>query len=209
MKSRGYRRRRLFFTLAAGSIVAWLAAWAAAQWLIVRAELSHADALVVLAGSSAYTERALHAAQLFNEGRAPLVILTNDGERGPWSDAERRNPLFVERAVEELRKAGVPSQKIEVLPQLVNSTHDEAMLLRDYAGSHQLHSMLMVTSAYHSRRALSTMRRAFVGTGIEVGLSSPTTGRDTPSAATWWRHVDGWRTVAAEYPKLVYYALRY
>ena len=71
MKSRGYRTRRLFFTIVVVCIVAWLVAWAAAQWLIVRAELSHADALVVLAGSSAYTERALHAAQLFNEGRAP------------------------------------------------------------------------------------------------------------------------------------------
>jgi uncharacterized SAM-binding protein YcdF (DUF218 family) len=204
------RARRVRFATAAVSLaVWWLAAWGAAHWLIVRAELPHADALVVLAGSSAYTERALHAAQLFREGRGPVIILTNDGERSHWSDSQQRNPFFVERAAEELRLAGVPSEKIKLLPQVVSNTHEEAVLLREYAAAHQIHSVLFVTSAYHSRRALWTMRRVLRGSAVEVGISAPALGRGTPSPVTWWSYPLGWRIVAGEYLKLAYYGLRY
>ncbi len=187
----------------------WLLAWVGAKALVELAELPRADALVVLAGSSAYSERARHAAQIFGEGRAPVIILTNDGERSGWSYAQQRNPFFVERAAEELRRAGVPAERIEVLPSAVHSTREEAMLLGEYAAAHQIHSVLLVTSAYHSRRALWTMRRVLRGGGVEIGLSAPAPGRQTPSPMTWWWHPSGWRIVAGEYLKLAYYRLRY
>jgi uncharacterized SAM-binding protein YcdF (DUF218 family) len=96
-----------------------------------------------------------------------------------------------------------------VLPGAVSSTYDEAVLLRDYALSHQLRSLLFVTSAYHSRRALWTLEHVFAGSGIEVGLDSPPPGRDTPRPFIWWLSPRGWATVAGEYPKLVYYWLKY
>ena len=101
--------RVLRFVLAA--VVVWiLLAWAAAEGLIVRASLAHADAIVVLSGSNAYVERTARAVELFREGRAPLVVLTNDDTRGGWSNALQRNPYFVERASEELLKGGVPAE---------------------------------------------------------------------------------------------------
>lgn len=203
------RTKCVVFATIAVSLAAWLTGWCAAHWLIVRAELPHADALVVLAGSSAYTERALHAERLFREGRAPVIILTNDGERSHWSDSQHRNPFFVERAAEELRLAGVPPEKIKVLPQVVSSTHEEAVLLREYTAAHQIHSVMFVTSAYHSRRALWTMRRVLRGSGVEVGISAAALGRGTPSPVTWWSYPLGWRIVAGEYLKLAYYGLRY
>ncbi|MBA3767514.1 MAG: hypothetical protein H0W99_11100, partial [Acidobacteria bacterium] len=111
--------------IAALILAAWpLLAWVAARALIVRAELTHADALVVLSGSGVYIERTGHAAQLWKEGRADRIILTNDSQRGGWSEAERRNPMFVERAVAELQRAGVAADRIEVLPEPVTSTYD-------------------------------------------------------------------------------------
>jgi uncharacterized SAM-binding protein YcdF (DUF218 family) len=199
----------VMFAAAALFLGAWFSAWGAAHWLIVSAELPRADALVVLAGSSAYTERALHAARLFGEGRAPLIILTDDGERSSWSDAQQRNPFFVERAREVLRSAGVPADKIEVLPGTVSGTHEEAMLLREYAAAHQIQSVLCVTSAYHSRRALWTMRRVLRGGGVKVGVSAAGLGRVMPSPVTWWWYPLGWKMVAGEYLKLAYYGLRY
>ncbi|MDQ3665635.1 MAG: YdcF family protein [Acidobacteriota bacterium] len=208
-EAQGKVKRRVVRSAALSLAAWWLLAWAGAQALIVRAELAHADALVVLAGSSAYTERALHAAQLFGEGRAPAIILTHDGERSGWSDAEQRNPFFVERAAEELRRAGVPAERIQVLPRAVSSTHEEAILLREYTATHQLHSVLFVTSAYHSRRALWISRHVLRGSGVEVGLSAPAPGRQMPSPMTWWWRPRGWRIVAGEYVKLAYYRLRY
>lgn len=185
-------------------------AWSAARLLIIEsADLPRADCLAVLAGSGAYVERTKLAAQLFNEGRAPKILLTGDHMPGPWSTVHQRNLSFAERAVAELRTAGVPSDRIEVLPQRVSSTHDEAVALREYAVAHNLRSLLVVTSAYHSRRARWTLRRAFAESGVEVGLSPVSLDERAPSPATWWLSGQGWSTIATEYVKLVYYRLRY
>ncbi|HEV7377373.1 MAG TPA: YdcF family protein [Pyrinomonadaceae bacterium] len=191
-------------------LLAWSGlAWVAAKALIVESELPQADALVVLSGSSNYRERTRAAAELFMAGRAPKIILTNDNEQGGWSSAEQRNPLFEELEFAELVRAGVPAEKIERLTQTVTSTYDEAVLVREYASTQGLRSIIVVTSPYHSRRALWTWRRVFQESGIEIGLSAAPTGEQSPSPFSWWWHPRGWSMVAGEYPKLIYYWLHY
>ena len=191
-------------------LAAWsLLAWGAARALFVDEKLAHADALVVLSGSGVYVERTRRAAELWKEASAPQIILTNDNQRGGWSEEEKRNPFFVERAFQELKRAGVPEDRIIVLPEAVGSTYDEALLLRRYAATHGLHSILIVTSGYHSRRALWTMRRVFQGSGMTVGLEAVEPGEQSPPPATWWLHLEGWRMVALEYVKLIYYRVAY
>jgi uncharacterized SAM-binding protein YcdF (DUF218 family) len=184
-------------------------AWLAARALIVRTDLPRADALVVLSGSSTYLERSRWAAQLYRQGSAPKIILTNDGQQGGWSTSQQKNPLFFERAKDELNQSGVPMEKIEVLPRTVSSTYDEAMILRENAVANGMHSILLVTSAYHSRRALWTARHVFCGSGIEIGLDPVPAGKQTPSPSVWWLYHRGWQMVAEEYVKLIYYRLRY
>ncbi len=185
-------------------IVVWsLTAWVAARALIVHASLGSADAIVVLSGSSAFVERTQKAAELYRQGRAPLVLLTDDHTRGGWSQAQQRNPYFVERAVDELEKAGVPPERIRILPGFASSTHDEALIVRDYVLTHKPRAVLAVTSGYHSRRALWSLRQGLAGTGAMVGLE-PADSR-TPPSAFWWLYPEGWRTVGGEYMKLVYY----
>jgi uncharacterized SAM-binding protein YcdF (DUF218 family) len=186
-----------------------LFSWVAAEALIVSSDLAHADALVVLAGSSTYLERTHRAAQLFKEGRAPKIILTNDNLKSGWSAEEERNPLFVERAAAELKRLGVPGQMIEVVPGRVVSTYDEAVQLRQYAGERGLRSILVVTSAHQSRRALWTFRRVFQGSDVEIGLDPVAPGEQAPTSATWWRHRLGWKLVPGEYGKMVYYWIYY
>lgn len=206
---KGLRARRAV-PLALAALAAWaVAARAAAEALVVSEELEHADALVVLAGSAAYVERTARAAELYREGRAPVVILTNDGQLSGWSNESQNNPTFVERARRELVRGGVPAERIETLPRRVGSTHDEAVLLREYAGERRLRSLLVVTSGYHSRRALWTFRRAFEGSGVEVGVSKVEPGLQTPTPGMWWLSPRGWRAVAGEYVKIVYYRLSY
>jgi uncharacterized SAM-binding protein YcdF (DUF218 family) len=191
-------------------LLVWmLLAWIAARSLIVNAELPQADAIAVLAGSGAFTERAQHAAQLFRDGRASKILLTNDNMKGGWSRDQQRNPMFVERAAEELQQASVPTENITVLWQPVHSTYDEAMLLRKYAVTHGLRSILIVTSAYHSRRALWIMRRVFQGSGITIGLQAVPLDHQTPGVATWWWSLDGWQLVGSEHLKQIYYWFQY
>lgn len=187
----------------------FLLSWAAAEALIVKVELAHADALAVLAGSSTYLERANRAAQLFREGRAPRIVLTDDNVRAGWDVEEQRNPRFVELMAAELERQGVPAERIEILPQTVASTYDEATRLRQYAEANGLRSLLVVTSAYQSRRALWTLRRVFRESGTEIGLDAPPPGEQTPSPATWWLSVLGWKMVPGEYLKQIYYMIHY
>jgi uncharacterized SAM-binding protein YcdF (DUF218 family) len=192
-----------------GLLLWWMIAWIAASALVTGAELESADTLVILSGSAAYKERTHRAASLFQRGRAPLIIITNDNQPSGWSSLEQRNPLFIERARDELLRAGVPADRIVILPEPVSSTYEEAQLVQVYAASHKLHSVLFVTSAYHSRRALWTARHVFAGSNIEVGLDATPPGEETPPPLTWWWHARGWLMVAEEYPKLIYYWLWY
>jgi uncharacterized SAM-binding protein YcdF (DUF218 family) len=195
-------RRRLLAVLLLLAI--WpLLAWFGARWLVVESPLARADAIVVLSGSATYVERTQKAAALFKEGRSAKIILTNDNQQGGWSSAEQRNPLFYELATRELTRAGVPPSAIEVLAQPVYSTRDEAVLLRSYSDDRRLQSLIVVTSAYHSRRALNTFRSAFATSNVVIGLEHPPTGLQTPRPATWWFHLRGWRMVPTEYLKTV------
>ncbi|HEU4874921.1 MAG TPA: YdcF family protein [Pyrinomonadaceae bacterium] len=191
-------------------IVVWgILAWVAARALIVSAPLDSADAIVVLSGSSTYVERTHKAAELYRQRRAPLVLLTDDHTQGGWSSAVQRNPYFVERATDELIKQGVPVEKIRIIPGMPSGTHDEVLVIKDYASAQRLRSLLVVTSAYHSRRALRRLRQAFAGTETVVGLDPVPPGSQTPSPAFWWMQVEGWRIVGGELVKLVYYRLKY
>ena len=190
--------------------LAWVAlAWIAARALIVRKELDRADSIVVLAGSSTYGERVRHAAQILKAGHASRIILTDDHHRGGWSTQKQTNPLFVEFASDELQRLGIPREQVDILSTSTQGTYHEAILLRDYAQTHKLKSLDIVTSAYHSRRALWTFQRVFSGTGIQLGMDAAAPGDQTPYPGTWWLHLRGWQTVPVEYVKILYYRVSY
>ena len=176
--------------------------------LIVYEPIEQTDAIVILSGSATFRERAQHAAALYQEGRAQKIILTNDNLKSGWSAAAQRNPYYHELAKEELRRAGVPERNIEIIMIPIISTHDEALKLRGYCEKHGIASIVVVTSAYHSRRALWTFRRVFHETNKRVGIDPVATGIETPSPATWWLHKFGWAMVPNEYLKIVGYWFR-
>lgn len=160
-----------------------------------------------MSGSAVYKERTQRAAEYYREGLANRILLTNDNLRGEWSNTEQRNPFFYERARNNLLLLGVPAESVEVISKPVTNTYDEAEVLREYAVTHGLRSLLVVTSAYHSRRALWTLNRVFAGSGIEISLQTVETGEQTPPPLTWWLHFRGWRMLVGEYVKNVYYRL--
>ena len=202
--------RRRIARIFISCILIWpLLAWGGARLLITDAPLENADAIVVLGGSANYRERSREAAKLMLEGRAPRVLITNDNMTGPWSSVDQRNLFFYERSLKVITNAGVPANSVEVLMQPVSSTQEEAELVRQYAAEHRLNSVLIVTSAYHSRRALWTFSRAFRDTGIRIGLINVKPGDQSPRPATWWLSIRGWRLVPTEYVKMVYYVIKY
>jgi uncharacterized SAM-binding protein YcdF (DUF218 family) len=162
-----------------------------------------------MAGSAVFKERTQRAAELFHQGRASKIIITNDNQRGGWSTDEQRNIPYQELTARYLRREGVPAEAIEALGTPVTGTYEESQLLRSYAESKNIHSILVVTSAYHSRRALWTLNRIFANSGIAIGVDPVPPGNQAPGPATWWLHFRGWQLVPGEYVKMIYYRLAY
>lgn len=206
-------KKQIIWRRAAAAVIAIallpLLAWAAAQLLVVHASVSKADAIVVMSGSATFRERARHAAELFKEGRAPRIVLTNDYMKSSWSQEEQRNPYYYELSRDELLRAGVPRENIAVIMSPITGTYDEVVVLKGYAEENHLSSLLVVTSAYHSRRVFWTFQHVFQGSGKSIGIDPAETGLETPAAATWWLHRLGWDMVPKEYLKLAVYRYRY
>ena len=182
-------------------------AWGAARLLVVRTPPRNVDAIVMLSGSATFRERTEHAAQLYRAGRARRIVLTNDNLKSGWSEAQQRNPLYYERAKQRLIDLGVPEERIDVLKEPILGTYDEAVQIKLYCDSHSIHSIVVVTSGYHSRRALWTFRHVFQGSDIAVGMDPAEPGIDTPLPSVWWLKSFGWEMVPEEYGKLLCYRL--
>ena len=182
-----------------------------AERLIVEKSLNQAEVILVLSGSSTYLERTRMAALVYKTGVAPKVLLTNDGGQASWSQKEQRNVPYVELAKRELVAQGVPDNAIEILAPEMSGTIMEAELLGKHSAERRWKSLLIVTSAYHARRALRTFKNVFAKNGVEteIGIVSPITGQQTPAPLYWWLTWRGWRDVAGEYVKSGFYYVYY
>lgn len=210
-KSKARKKRGVKIVLIAIIIVAaWIiAAPYLATYLIVEKPLANADAIIVLSGSAVYQERTRKAAELYKQGIAPLIFVTNDAARAGWSEADHANPPFVDLERRELIANGVPPDAIKLLDGEVLGTNQEANVLAAEIDARPLRSVLIVTSAYHSRRALWIFNKTLAGKGVDVGIEHAPTGDRTPTPGTWWLKPRGWPMVAGEYVKFVGYWMFY
>ena len=204
------RRWLKVVVVAAIFAIVWVvAAPLLANFLIVEKPLDHADAILVLSGSAVYKERTQKAAELFAQGVAPKIFITNDGERAGWSDAEKTNPAFVELERRSLIENGVPADAITVLPGEVSGTDTEAKELAAEIDRTPISSVLLVTSPYHTQRALRTFQKVLGGKEVNLGIEHADRNEKTPGAWTWWFSVIGWKTVGAEIGKSAAYYVIY
>ncbi len=184
-------------------------AWFLAENLIVEKTLPRADVILIPGGSKVYVERTRKAAELYKQGAAPKILLADDGKRGGWSRAEQRNPAFVELAQKELIAQGVAPENIKIFKPAGSGTIYEAQEFQKIARERNFRSVLLVTSAYHTRRTLWTFEKILTGENMEIGVESASTGVQTPQPYVWWLSPFGWDVVAGEYVKWVYYWIYY
>jgi len=180
-----------------------------AERLIVEKKLEQTDAILILAGSSVYIERTDRAAEIFKQGVAPKIVLTDDGEKTGWSRAEKRNIPYVEMARRNLVAQGVPAADIEIFKPDGSGTIYEAQIIKEKAREKGWQSILIVTSAYHTRRALQTFENVLADENVQIGIVSAPTGQGTPPPFYWWLTAQGWNWVASEYVKILYYWVYY
>jgi len=119
--------------------VAALAWFNPEKFLCVDSGRVSADVIIILGGGS--HERPLRAAQLFKEHAAPRIIITGEG------DDEINRKLLLE--------AGVPASAIQVEGKSTTTQENAGFTLK-LLRAENLHSAILVTSWYHSRRGLKT-----------------------------------------------------
>ena len=117
--------------------------------------LTKADYAVVLDGDNT---RLLRAKELYDQGMV-TSILVSDGEPANPSQIDRiteslgyRAPDRTQIKREILEELGVPKDRIAIFGHASLNTRDEARGLRDYLKDQPAH-VILVTNAYHSRRA--------------------------------------------------------
>lgn len=122
---------------------------AAARQLMREDPLQPADAIVALGGDPLCL-REQHAAELYHRGLGRKIIIAGlpFAWGGNTGDAKRVYLVCW----------GVPAADIVVLPEATN-TRQEASTLHALMRRNQWHSMIVVTSPFHARRALFTIER--------------------------------------------------
>lgn len=146
----------------------------AESW-VVEDPLNKVDALVVLSDDNFYADRATRAAELFREGKASFVVASGRRLRPTTGIAEFMEHDLIER--------GVPKDKIVRVAEEGDSTREEAETLAKLVKARKWHSVIIVTSNYHTRRARYIFRHVFPQ-GIEVRVASARDGDFDPEA--WW-----------------------
>jgi uncharacterized SAM-binding protein YcdF (DUF218 family) len=148
--------------------------FAAESW-VIEDPLEKADVLMVLSDDDFYADRATRAAELFREGKAPLVVASGRRLRPGAGIAELMEHDLVER--------GVPKDKILRFAQDGDSTREEAEALAKLAKTKKWHKAIIVTSNYHTRRARYIFRRVFPQ-DLEIRVAGARDGDFDPE--NWW-----------------------
>lgn len=154
------------------------------RWLLcVEQPLSQSvEAIVVLGGDPG--DRVPHAAELYLKGSASLVIVAGDGGLMAHS----------------LEAAGVPRSAII---QEVDSTTtwENARNVSPILRKHGITKVVLVTSWWHTRRALACFRTVLPWVSLQSSHANRTRSDCWMSAAIWGR-------ISLEYPKTVEYITR-
>ena len=134
------------------------------HWLVLSLPMEKADALIVLGGEP--FARPTEAARLYKEGVSTRVFITGVG------DATRNRQI--------LTSAGVPAARITTESK-ATTTYENAVLLKPMLEAAKVRSALIVTSPFHTRRALATFRK--VMPEISFGVTDASIG--------WWERPEG------------------
>jgi uncharacterized SAM-binding protein YcdF (DUF218 family) len=110
--------------------------------------------------------------------------------------------------VDHLVALGVDRERVRVLKLTSDGTHGEALAVRALVRTDPVRRLLIVTSPYHTRRAVAVFRDVLEGSGVTVGVVEAS-AHAPASPDTWWWHADDRSYVPYEWAALVYYATKY
>lgn len=172
----------------------------AGSLLVVSRPVAMPDGIVSLASHE--WERLPAAARLAGANASATVILTLPQPVTP------QNCHDCSGRVARLQQLGVPPERVQIVPLSSPGTHGEALATLEFARRAGFRRLLIVTTPYHTRRALAVFRSVFQGTGVQIGVA-PATASSPARPDRWWASpYDRWY-VTYEWTAAAYYVLRY
>lgn len=163
----------------------------AGRFLVAEASLTQPDLILVLGGDF-FGARVVHAARLGTEGVAPRVLIS-----GPPYHQQFESDLAIEYLN---RKHGYPRSLFIGFQHRARNTLEEAVTLRPELERLRVKKVLLVTSNYHSRRALAIFRAMVPG--IEFGMAPADDPQFHPER--WWLAAGERRLVEREFTSLAW-----
>ena len=182
-----------------GLVLTWMAV-RAGPVLVMRVLVANPEAIISLASHE--WERLPTTARLATKCPSAVVLLTEPPEVSEFNCHDCAHRLH------RLSLLGVAEGRVQFLTLTGPGTHGEAVAARDYARHGGLRRLLIVTSPYHTRRALAVFRKVFEGTEVEIGVE-PALTHSVARPERWWLGGYDRSYVAYEWAAVVYYGWKY
>lgn len=192
-KSRWPRRTGLFILVLLLIGAALFLLSRAGSYLVINAP-KRSDVMVVLAGGGG-SSRFLQAVRLQKMGYAPLILV--DAETGAEFYGKSEADLVFDYLNRTEQKGAV------VCPTTADSTYDEAADVERCMKRVGATSAIIVTSDFHTRRALSIFRKRLP----QYEWSAAASSAPANAAEQYWKHRWWAKTVMDEWEKYLWWEL--
>lgn len=149
------------------------------------------DAVIAVSGGDT-TARTAEAIRLYEQGWAEWLVFSG-------AALDKSGPSNAEAMRRQAIAAGVPNGAI-LVDETSETTKQNAENVRDLFDRNDIQAAILVTSAYHQRRAgLEFGKRA--GTDIRI-INHPVT-EDNQWSRWWWLSPSGWYLAVGEFVKIM------
>ncbi len=173
------------------------------RWLDVGEAPVCADHVFVLPGDETY--RPITAAAVFKAGLAENVLIPETDANADVRDGLKPQTADVLRRI--LLHRGIPRDKVLCLTGASRTTFEDATALSAYLETRPDDRVIVVTNAYHTRRARFIFRRVMGDTADRLQfVAAPNPGF---AEKTWWQNRSSANAVLSENVKLGFYLFRY
>jgi uncharacterized SAM-binding protein YcdF (DUF218 family) len=173
----------------------------AASLLVGETAPKQADVGIVLAGDFS---RALYASELYHRGFVPRVWLSRPERERALRQLDALGvpyPLQEEVSRAVLLRKEVPADRIELFGNGVVSTIEEAWAVAELLKQRpDIHSLLLITSRFHVRRAEAIFRR-IIKDHSQLEIHAVGAPYDGFVVDQWWKDRDSARQVVLETAK--------
>jgi len=172
---------------------------AAGAYLKLGCETPAESDVIIVLGGEMNGERTRKGAELYREGVAPKVMLS-DGTKMSWRTTAIKE--MYDLAVLE----GVPPEDL-IQENRSRSTYENAVYSKELMRELGYDSAVVVTTDWHAKRSRFIFEKVYKGSGVELAYCG------TPDARSdftdWWKDGEKQQVVLTEWAKTLVYWTKY